>query len=104
MSWIFRSRKRSMRLPPRTLATACGPKRQNNSSPIFKVLTCGSTAVAHALAVSRSCASSATAIGAVPVIRLLNGVVVRREELPVMVGGVDRELTGGRTFAVGEAD
>ena len=71
MSCSFRSRKICTPLAPRTDATTSGPYRRYSSSPIFRVLTCGVTRPAQRAAVSRSGASSATAIGAWPFTYLL---------------------------------
>src|SRR5450755_4047280 len=64
MSCSFRSRKTRTPLAPLIEATTPGPYRRYSSSPIFTVLTCGVTRPAQRAAVSRSGASSATAIGA----------------------------------------
>src|SRR5262252_5695727 len=64
MSCSFRSRKILTPLAPRMEATISGPYLRYSSSPTLTVLTCGVTSPAHRAAVSRSGASSATAIGA----------------------------------------
>src|SRR5580704_15531534 len=64
MSCSLRSRKTRTPLAPLIEATTPGPYRRYSSSPIFTVLTCGVTRPAQRAAVSRSGASSATAIGA----------------------------------------
>src|SRR2546421_4330554 len=64
MSCSFRSRKILTPLAPRMEATTSGPYLRYSSSPTLTVLTCGVTSAAHRAAVSRSGASSATAIGA----------------------------------------
>src|SRR5262249_21786655 len=64
MSCSFRSRKILTPLAPRIDATIPGPYRRYNSSPTLTVLTWGVTSPAQRAAVSKSGASSATAIGA----------------------------------------